>query len=72
MPAAHGVLGQLCYNYSKLYYYFTDILKIKKKIWYKSIPREQPNQNTEMKIADLILLSLFMRGDDKCNISHAP
>ena len=26
----------------------------------KSIPREQPNQNKEMKIADSVLLSLFM------------
>ena len=36
----------------------------------KSIPREQPNQNKKMKIA--VLLSLFMRDNEKCNISHAP
>ena len=34
-----------------------------------SIPREQ--QNKEMKIADSVLLSLFMRDNGKCNISHA-
>ena len=37
-----------------------------------SIPREQPNQNKGMKIADLVLLSLYMRDNKKCNISHAP
>ena len=25
-----------------------------------------------MKIADPVLLNLFMRGNEKCNISHAP
>ena len=30
-----------------------------------SIPREQPNQNKEMKIADSVLLSLFMRDNEK-------
>ena len=33
--------------------------------------REQPNQNKEMKTANLFLLSLFMRDNEKCNISHA-
>ena len=33
----------------------------------KSIPREQPNQNK-----DPVLLSLFMRDNEKFNISHAP
>ena len=37
----------------------------------KSIPREQPNQNKGMEIADPDLLSLVMRDDEKCNISHA-
>ena len=37
-----------------------------------SIPREQPNQSKEMKIADPVLLSLFMRDNEKCNISHDP
>ena len=37
----------------------------------KSIPREQPSQNKKMKIADSVLLSLFMRDNEKCNISHA-
>ena len=38
----------------------------------KSIPQEQPNQNKKMKIVDSCLLSMFMRDDEKCNISHAP
>ena len=38
----------------------------------KSIPQEQPNQIKEMKIADPVLLSLFMRYNEKCNIFHAP
>ena len=38
----------------------------------KSIPREQLNQNKEMKIADSVLLSLFIKGNEKCNISHCP
>ena len=32
------------------------------------IPREQPNQNKEIKIED----SGFMKDNEKCNISHAP
>ena len=37
------------------------------------IPREQPgNQTKEMKIADSVLLSLSMRDNEKCNISHDP
>ena len=32
----------------------------------------ESNQNKEIKIADSVLLSLFMRGNEKCNISHAP
>ena len=38
----------------------------------KSIPREQPRQNKEMKIANLVLLCLFVGDNDKCNISHGP
>ena len=34
------------------------------------IPREQSNQNKEMKIAASVLLSLFMRDNETCNISH--
>ena len=37
----------------------------------KLIPQEQPNQNKGMKIADSVLFSLFMRDNEKCNISHA-
>ena len=37
----------------------------------KLIPQEQPNQNKEMKIADSVLLNLFMRDNEKCNISDA-
>ena len=29
-------------------------------------------KNKEMKIADSVLLSLFMGDNEKCNISHAP
>ena len=36
----------------------------------KPIPGEQPNQNKEIKSADSVLLSLFMRDNGKCNISH--
>ena len=36
------------------------------------ISREQPNQNKEKKIADLVLLNLIMRDNEKCNIFHAP
>ena len=36
----------------------------------KSVPREQPNQNKDMKIAISVLLSLFLRDNEKCNISH--
>ena len=39
-------------------------------MYIKSIPREQPNQNKEVKLADSVLLSLF--NNEKCNISHAP
>ena len=39
---------------------------IYKKIWNRWIPREKPNQNKEMKIADSVLLSLFMRENEKC------
>ena len=35
------------------------------------ISREQPNQIKEMKIADSVLMSLFVRDNEKCNISHA-
>ena len=35
-------------------------------------PREQPNKNKDMKISDTVLLSQFMRDNEKCNISHAP
>ena len=35
-------------------------------------PTEQLNQNKEMKIVDLVLLSLFMRDNEKCNISPPP
>ena len=38
----------------------------------KSICREQPNQTKEMEIADSVLFCLFMRDNEKCNISHAP
>ena len=38
----------------------------------KSIPREQPNQNKEIKIATSAISSLFMKDNEKCNISHAP
>ena len=37
-----------------------------------SIPRELPNQNKDVKIADLVLLSLFMLDNEMCNISYAP
>ena len=37
-----------------------------------SISREQPNQNKGMKIADPVLLSLFMRDNEKCNFFHDP
>ena len=53
-----------CYNEKKLMQ--------KKNPGKKSIPREQSNQTKEMKIAVLVLLSLFMRDIRKCNISHAP
>ena len=33
-----------------------------------SIPREQPNQNKDMKIAYSVLLSLYMRDNEMCNI----
>ena len=46
-----------------------DLLKNSGK---KSIPREQPNQNKDIKIADSVLLSLFMRNNEKCNNSHTP
>ena len=36
-----------------------------------SIPREQPNQNRDMKIADSVLLNLFMIDNEICNISDA-
>ena len=49
-----------------------DEWKIFLKFWLKLCPQEQLNQNKEMKIADLILLSLFMRDNEKCNIPHAP
>ena len=32
---------------------------LQEEFWKKSIPREQPNQNKEMKIADSVLLSLL-------------
>ena len=38
----------------------------------KSVPWEQLKQNKEMKIADSDLLSLSMRENEMCNISHAP
>ena len=38
----------------------------------RSIPRGQPNQNKEMKIADSVLLNRFMRDNENCNISQAP
>ena len=38
----------------------------------KSIHREQPNQDKKMKTAGSVLLSMFMRDNEKCNISHAP
>ena len=38
----------------------------------KLIPQEKPNQNKDMKIADSVLVRLFMRDNEKCNISHAP
>ena len=41
-----------------------------KEFWTMSISGKQPNQSTEMKIADSVLLSLFMRDTEKCNISH--
>ena len=36
------------------------------------IPREQPNQNKEIKIADSVLLSLFMRNNKKSATSLTP
>ena len=39
----------------------------KKNSGKKLIPREQPNQNKEMKIADSVLLSQFMRDNEKSN-----
>ena len=37
-----------------------------------SIPREHPNQNIEMEIADSVLLDLVMRDNDKCKICNVP
>ena len=37
-----------------------------------SIPREQPNHNKDRKMAYSVLLGLFMRGNETCNISHTP
>ena len=37
-----------------------------------SIPQEQANQKKETKVADSVLLSQFMRDNEKCNISYAP
>ena len=37
------------------------------KFW----PLEQPKQNIEMKHADSVLLSLFMRDNEQYNISHS-
>ena len=38
----------------------------------KSIPREKANQNIKMKITNWVLLNLFMRDNEECNVSHAP
>ena len=38
----------------------------------KSIPRLQPNQNKEMKIADSVLLSLFMRDHESATSLTLP
>ena len=45
--------------------------QIVKKFWYMLIPQQQPNHN-KVKIIDLVLLSLFMRDNVKCNISYDP
>ena len=37
----------------------------------KNSGKEQQNQHKKVKIADSVLLSLFMRDNCKCNISHA-
>ena len=49
-----------------------DHIPLSKNSSKKSIPREQKNQNKDMKITDPVLLSLFMRDNEKYNISHAP
>ena len=38
----------------------------------KNLSSRATNQSKEMNIADSVLLSLFMRGYEMCNISHAP
>ena len=48
------------------------LFKQHKKSGMKLMSREQPNQNKEMKIADSVLLSVFMRENERCNISHTP
>ena len=53
-------------------YTLRNIWIIQKNSGQTSIPGEQPNQNNEMKIADSVLSSLFMRNNGKCKISHAP
>ena len=47
-------------------------MKLYKDSGKKSIPRDQSNQNKEIKVADSVLLSLFIRDNGKCDIPHAP
>ena len=42
---------------------------VERILWWKSITREQPTQNIEMKIAYSVLLILFMRDNEMCK-SH--
>ena len=44
-----------------IFFIHLELMQCTKRLVKKSIPREQPNQNKEMKIADSVLLSLFMR-----------
>ena len=63
--------GHMCRFLAIIYYkcHFDGDLIVKSGK--KAIPREQPNQNKKMKIPDPVWLSLFMRDNENCNISHA-
>ena len=68
-PTRKRIFFQILY-YSTFFKY--NIRIYNKNSGEKSIPREQPNQKERMKITTSVLLSLFMRDNEKCNVSHAP